>query len=118
MIALQNAYAGRKPTFLRQSSAKAMMTPILGDYGLGEVLGRRGGRPTFEHGGGNRGFQRNSFAFLDGTRQGVVVMTNSDTGGVLVAEIMRTLGEAYGWGEAAPPSGPFRRAPYVAPLPK
>jgi CubicO group peptidase (beta-lactamase class C family) len=114
MIALQNAHAGRKPTFLRQSSAKAMMTPILGNYGLGEVLGRRGGRPTFEHGGGNRGFQCNSFAFLDGSRQGAVIMTNSDTGGVLAAEILRTLGEAYGWGEAAPPDGPFRRAPYVA----
>lgn len=114
MIALQNAYAGRKPAFLRRSSANAMMTPILGDYGLGEVLGRRGGRPTFEHGGGNRGFQCNSFAFLDGSRQGVVVMTNSDTGGVLAAEILRTLGEAYGWGAAAAPTGPFRRAPYIA----
>jgi CubicO group peptidase (beta-lactamase class C family) len=118
MIALQNAYSGRKPAFLRQSSAKAMMTPILGDYGLGEVLGRRGGRQTFEHGGGNRGFQCNSFAFLDGSRQGVVIMTNSDTGGVLAAEILRTLSEAYRWGEAAPPSGPFRRAPYVPTPPK
>ena len=111
MIALQTAHAGGQRRLLRQTSARTMMTPILGGYGLGMALGRREGRTTFEHGGGNLGFQCYAFAFLDGSRQGAVVMTNSDGGGILVGEIIRALGNSYGWGEAAPPDGPFRRAP-------
>jgi len=114
MISLQNAYAGRHSALLRQGTARTMMTPVAGDYGLGVAPGRIGVRPTFGHGGGNRGFQCNSFAFLDGSRQGVVVMTNSDVGGVLAGEITRALAAVYGWGEPAPPSGAFRRAPYIA----
>ncbi len=112
MIALQNSYAGLRPALLSQPTARTMMTRVAGDYGLGVVTGRRGERPTFEHGGGNRGFQCYAFGFLDGSRQGAVIMTNSDVGGVLAAAILRSLGESYGWGEAAPPSEPFRRAPY------
>lgn len=112
MIALQNSYAGLRPALLQQPTAQMMMTRVAGDYGLGVVPGRRGERPTFEHGGGNRGFQCYAFGFLDGSRQGAIIMTNSDVGGVLAAEILRSLGQSYGWGQAAPPTEPFRRAPY------
>jgi CubicO group peptidase (beta-lactamase class C family) len=118
MMALQDAYAGRPNAILRPASARTMMTPVdtAAGYGLGVALGRRGGHPYFPHSGGNEGFQCDSFAFLDGEGQGVVVMTNSDSGGLIANEIIRALAEAYRWGDpdpANPKSG--RRAPNKPP---
>jgi hypothetical protein len=119
MIGLQNAYAGRPHALLRQPSAQTMMTPVDAGYGLGVALGRRGGHPYFQHGGSNAGFQSNALAFLDGSRQGAVVMTNGDAGGVLANEIFRALASAYAWGEPDPANkGSGRRAPLSAPTPK
>src|SRR5687768_6560523 len=119
LIALQNSHAGRPGALLRRSSAQAMMTPVDANYGLGIALGRWGGHPYIQHGGGNAGFQCNAFAFLDGRRQGVVVMTNSDAGGIVMQEIMRELVAAYGWGDRDPATvGSPRRAPLVPPAAK
>ncbi len=119
MIALENAYAGGPRALLRQSTARTMMTPVDAGYGLGVVLGQRGGHPYFQHSGGNAGFQCNALAFLDGSRQGAVVMTNGDAGGVLATEIFGTLASAYAWGEPGPASkGSYRRAPLSPPSPK
>lgn len=113
MIGLQNAYAGHR-SFLRRASAQSMMTPGPGGYGLGEFIRERGGRPAFMHGGSNRGFQCLSFAFLDGSRQGVVIMTNGDSGGRLANEILNVAAASYGWGDdGAPGAGSSRRAPLV-----
>jgi len=95
-----------------------MMTPVDANYGLGLQLGRWGGHPYIQHGGGNEGFQCNSFAFLDGARQGVVVMTNANGGGIVAQDIMRALVAAYGWGEPDPATrGSPRRAPNFPPAP-
>jgi CubicO group peptidase (beta-lactamase class C family) len=118
LIGLQNAYAGRQPAFLRQSSVRTMATPVSAGYGLGADIKRRGGRPAIGHGGSNAGFQCVSFAFLDGSRQGVVVMTNSDGGGVLASEVIQVLADTYGWGAIEVVAEPFRRAPYIAVPPK
>ena len=66
-----------------------MTTPVLSDYGLGVTLMERGGRPIVTHGGANEGFECRFVAFFDGSRQGLVVMTNGDNGGVLAAAIQR-----------------------------
>jgi CubicO group peptidase (beta-lactamase class C family) len=119
MIGLQNAYADRPRGLISQASAKAMMTPVDANYGLGLQLGKWGGHPYIQHGGGNEGFICNSFAFLDGKRQGVVVMTNATAGGIVAGDIMRALVKAYGWGEPDPGSqGSPRRAPNVPAVPK
>jgi len=119
LIALQDSNAGRPHSLLSQSSARTMMTPVDANYGLGLALGRWGGHPFIQHGGGNMGFQCNAFAFLDGSRQGLVVMTNSDVGSILASEIQRALAAAYGWGGLDPDShGSPRRAPYTPPAPK
>jgi CubicO group peptidase (beta-lactamase class C family) len=118
MIALQDAYAGRPRALLRPATAQAMMTPVDpgAGYGLGVALGRSGGHPYFQHGGSNAGFQCNAFAFLDGSRQGVIVMTNGDAGGRLLGEIMRAVGHAYAWGPFDPANKVSpRRAPFVPP---
>lgn len=117
MIGLQNAHTGRPKALLRQASAQAMLTPVddAAGYGLGLFLGRWGGHPYFEHGGSNKGFRSDALAFLDGSRQGVVVMTNGDAGGLLAAEILRSVAAAYGWGNQEPgPPGGGRRAPFTA----
>lgn len=119
MIGLQNAYSGRPHALLRQATAQTMMTPVDAGYGLGVALGRRGGHPYFQHGGSNAGFQSNALAFLDGSRQGAVVMTNGDAGGRLAAEIFSALASAYAWGDPDPANkGSSRRAPFSAPAPK
>lgn len=119
MIALQAAYAGRPGALLSPVSAAAMMTPVDAGYGLGVFLGRRGGHSYFQHGGGNEGFQCNSFAFLDGSRQGLIVMTNSDGGGRLAGEILRAVSDVYAWGAFDPANQVSpRRAPYMPAAPK
>jgi CubicO group peptidase (beta-lactamase class C family) len=119
LIALQDSYAGRPHALLSPASAKTMMTSVDANYGLGLALGRQGGHPFIQHGGGNAGFQCNAFAFLDGSRQGFVVMTNGDAGGALASEITRALVAAYGWGEQDPATrGSLRRAPLLPSAPK
>ena len=95
------------------------MTPVDANYGLGLAIGRWGGHPFIQHGGGNAGFRCNAFAFLDGSRQGVVVMTNGDGGNRLAQEISLALAAAYGWGEPDPATaGSPRRAPLFPPAVK
>jgi CubicO group peptidase (beta-lactamase class C family) len=119
LIALQDSHAGRPRALLRPASARAMMTPVDANYGLGLALGRQGGHPFIQHGGSNAGFQSNAIAFLDGSRQGVVVMTNGDLGFLLTQEITRAVAAAYGWGEPDPATkGSSRRAPLVPPAAK
>lgn len=117
LIALQNAYAGRPRAILRQPTAQAMLTPVLSGYALGMVIEPRGARVAIQHGGSNEGFQCQSFAFLDGSRQGMVVMTNGDAGGRVAREVLAALRIAYGWGEPGKaPEGSNRRAPFTPPV--
>ncbi len=109
LIALQDSWAGRSGALLARGTARAMATPGLTDYGLGVTVLARGGRTILTHGGANQGFECRFVAFLDGSRQGLVVMTNGDNGGFLAAAIQRTLGSAYGWPDALGPPAP--RAP-------
>ncbi len=119
LISLQDAHAERPHALLSPASAQAMMTPVDANYGLGLALGRWGGHPYIQHSGGNAGFQCTAFAFLDGSRQGFVIMTNSDAGAVLMSEMQRALAAAYGWGEPdAATRGSPRRAPYAPPAAK
>jgi len=114
LISLQDSYAGRPGALLRPASAQAMMTPVDANYGLGLSLGRWGGHPFIQHSGGNTGIACNAFAFLDGSRQGVIIMTNGDGGGRLLNEIFAAMVAAYGWGERDPATaGSPRRAPYI-----
>lgn len=116
LIALQRAYSGQPRAILDQASARTMLTPVLSGYGLGMIIEPRGRRLAIQHAGGNEGFQCQSFAFLDGSRQGVVIMTNGSGGWRLAREVLAAMGTAYGWGETEkPPEGSSRRAPLVAP---
>jgi CubicO group peptidase (beta-lactamase class C family) len=119
LISLQKSHDGRPGALLKPASAQAMMTPVDAYYGLGLSLGRWGGHPFIQHGGGNAGIACNAFAFLDGSRQGVIIMTNGAGGGRLLNEIFAAFVEAYGWGQRDPATpGSPRRAPFALPAAK
>lgn len=102
LIALQRSWNGERGALLSRESASAMLRPALPGHGLGVVAQDRGGRTAITHSGSNEGFRSFFLAFLDGRREGVVIMTNGDNGGRLAAEIARTIGRASGWAEPAP----------------
>ncbi len=60
------------------------------DVGLGVFLFNGG----FGHGGANAGFRCNSLFFTAGG-DGVIVMTNSDTGGALAEELVNSIRSTY-----------------------
>ncbi|HEX8223682.1 MAG TPA: serine hydrolase domain-containing protein [Allosphingosinicella sp.] len=109
LAALQDSWAGRRGALLNPASARAMMTPVSSDYGFGVTVMERGGRRIITHGGANEGFECRFLAFLDRSRQGLVIMTNGDNGGFLAAAVQRTLTGVYGWPDALGPPPP--RAP-------
>jgi CubicO group peptidase (beta-lactamase class C family) len=96
-IEVQRALAGRATRLLTRASAAAMTTPVgAGDFGVGFVVTKQGQGWYFGHGGSNRGFRCDLVAHrLKG--YGVVVMTNSDSGGPVIEEIKARVASAYGW---------------------
>ena len=111
VIAVQNAIAGGRHALLQRRTAVRMTTPVSSGYGLGLDVTARGGRPAIAHGGANEGFRSVFFALLNGSRQGAVVLTNSDDGSAAGKSVLEILGKIYGWGGAEPPRPPRARAP-------
>ena len=92
-IAVQRGLAGEDGPVISAEMTREMATAQGEDgYGLGLSLGET----RFGHGGGNRGFKCSLTAFLEGGN-GAVVMTNSDAGWELGAEVMAHLFSHYGW---------------------
>lgn len=98
LIAVQDARAGRSETVLSKATADRMLEPGMNGWGLGPSIA---GGTRFGHGGANEGFRATMTAFIDG-REGAVIMTNSDTGGRLAAEVLGTIGAEYGWPGVGP----------------
>jgi CubicO group peptidase (beta-lactamase class C family) len=95
-IAIQRSLRGKKGALLTQPIAERMVTPFIGDHGLGFGIDRpQSGESYFGHGGADEGFQ----ALLQAHRGGwgAVVMTNSDNGIALAVEIVRGLARQEGW---------------------
>ena len=100
-IALQQARAGKQGAILGQKMAEAMLTPGLGQWGLGLEVGDQSGAPYFLHPGADEGFQNLMVAYEQG--DGAVIMTNSDRGLALAPEILRAIARDYGWPDFQPP---------------
>jgi CubicO group peptidase (beta-lactamase class C family) len=96
-MAVQQTAAGTaaRPIMTRELAAR-MLKPVLDDYGLGVGLIGAGPETLFSHGGSNEGF-RCEFIALKDRASGVVVMTNSDRGGVIAKEIIRAVAHEYQW---------------------
>jgi CubicO group peptidase (beta-lactamase class C family) len=95
-IALSRAYNGEPSALMSRASARAMLTPGLGHWGLGvEVMGD-GADLYFHHSGDDAGFNANLIGWPEGERA-IVVMTNSDDGLLVATELIQAVAREYGW---------------------
>jgi CubicO group peptidase (beta-lactamase class C family) len=96
-IELQKALLGKSSRVLNETTARQMVTPVgVGDYAVGFSIRKIGEGWYFSHGGSNWGFQCDLIAHrLKG--YGVAIMTNADSGGVVVNEIRNRVSAAYDW---------------------
>lgn len=101
IIGVQRARAGEEGAVLDAELAEAMLTPAIGDWGLGPQLDGEGSLVRFQHGGSNQGFRAFFLGFAE-RGQGVAVMTNSDAGSPLAQEIVLAVARVYGWPEVEP----------------
>ncbi|TVR59992.1 MAG: class A beta-lactamase-related serine hydrolase [Gemmatimonadales bacterium] len=83
---------------LEEATARAMLTEGLGRWGLGLTVQGQGEHHRFSHGGANAGYRAQVVGWVEGSR-GIAVMTSSDTGGVVAAELMAAIIRGYGWPE-------------------
>jgi hypothetical protein len=96
-IEVQRALRGPRGAVLTLASAREMTTPVgVGPYAVGFSVDKRGEGWYFSHGGSNWGFQCMLLAHLR-KGYGVAVMTNADSGGQIVQEIVGRVAAAYKW---------------------
>jgi len=100
-VELQASLSGHGRRLLSAASAMEMLTPGLGDQGLGPEIGGTPARRFFSEEGANLGYRCEMVAYLDG--EGAVVMTNSDSGDPLVDQVLASVATEYGWPDFAPP---------------
>lgn len=98
-IDLQASLKDGNKRLLSPAIARAMLTPVKGDWGLGPALSGTGAGLRFGHDGVNEGFQSTMVAYA-GKGEGVVVLTNA-AGKRLADEIVRAIAADYGWAELA-----------------
>jgi CubicO group peptidase (beta-lactamase class C family) len=94
-IAIQESWRGDPGSLLKKETARRMVTPHLGDYGLGFEVYVRRGDTYFEHSGSNDGFRAQLVAHRE-KGYGAAVMVNSDNGEI-IGEIVRGIAKEYGW---------------------
>lgn len=109
IISVQRSLADDPQQVLSAEMAKVMITPVQEGYGLGVRVQDHAGSLSFNHDGSNAGYKAMYVGLAKG--DGVVVMTNSDNGFALIAEIIPTLGRLYGWPGYAPQSRHFVSVP-------
>jgi len=100
-IGIQNALSGESQNVISKGMAEQMLTRQIENDGLGLFLDGQGRTLRFSHGGGNEGFQCMLIAYAQ-TGQGAAIMTNSDSGGMLISEIMFAIAHEYGWQDYGP----------------
>lgn len=100
-IEVQKSLEGKANHVLSVKMTRQMLTPGVGQWGLGLEIGGAEANPYFSHGGVNEGFVNNFVAYEKGG-EGAVVMTNSSNGGLIADEILRSISAEYGWPDYHP----------------
>jgi len=86
---------GKSNKVLTQKTVEEMLTPVKDEAGLGFFIAK--GRPgEFGHDGADEGFQALLVMNWE-TGQGAALMANSDTGFVVMGEVLRSIAREYGW---------------------
>ncbi len=100
-IEVQQSLVGKANHVLSQSMTEQMLTPGVGNWGLGVEIGGAAADPYFSHGGVNEGFESLLVAY-EHHGDGAVVMTNAQGGSFLAEEVMRSIAAEYGWADFHP----------------
>jgi hypothetical protein len=101
VIELQRTASGHAGRVLDPATAREVMTPVKGRYGLGvNVLGSASA-PYFFHDGSNAGYKATMLGYPS-SGDGVVVLTNGDQGYELGQKIARAVAVVYGWPDLRP----------------
>lgn len=96
IVAMHSSIIGNKNSPIPPEISKIMLTPYLENFGLGTRTGGVEKNKWFSHGGDNRGYK----ALLVGypyLGEGLVIMTNSDSGFPLVQEIFKAIADYLKW---------------------
>lgn len=96
-LAVQKAFRGEDNHLLTKEMAQAMlMQQSNNEFGLGFVVHSFDSEPkfAFEHDGSNEGYLCR-YIGLPNQASGVVIMTNSDNGNILIGEILRGMYKEY-----------------------
>ena len=100
-IEVQKDYAGTSSKLLSKDMAHQMLTHQRGNWGLGVALAATDHLLRFAHGGSNEGFRCDLEAYIE-SGQGLVIMTNSNSGDAIIGEIRRAVAEEYQWPDFKP----------------
>ena len=100
-IEVERSLVGEANHVLSKEMTAQMLTPGMGNWGLGVQIGGSKTDPYFTHGGVNEGFESNFAAYEKGG-EGAVVMTNAQGGGRLADEVLRSIAAEYGWPDLKP----------------
>lgn len=95
-IEIQKSNIGKSNKILLKETVNQMLTPQVGGMGLGFELQGEGQQARFLHTGRNDGYTCLLLSYQN-TGRGAVIMTNSDRGGPLIDEIVRSIAKEYGW---------------------
>lgn len=105
---LMAAARGDGSKFISPEAARAMLTTQAGSRGFGFIIEGSGDDVYFHWEGRTAGFACALLAF-PAKKQGIVVMTNSDNGQILIDEIFRATAAAYNWPHFKPVERPLYR---------
>ena len=97
IIEIKRSIGGQSGALLSRALATEMVTPVLNDWGLGLELAGEGDDLRFMHSGGTQGYRSLMLGFVNAPR-GLAILTNGEIGDQLIAEIVRGVAKAYGWG--------------------
>jgi CubicO group peptidase (beta-lactamase class C family) len=97
----QQSLEGKANHVLSAEMTKQMVTPGMGNFGLGPALGGSPTKQFFTHGGVDEGFEALFVAYEQGG-DGAVVMTNAQGGIMLAQEVMSSIATEYGWPDFRP----------------
>lgn len=96
IIETQLSLEGRSNKLLNREKTKFQLTPYIdSNAAMGVFVVKMGADKYFQHGGSNEGFRCVYFGSME-KGKGVVVMVNSDNGGIL-NEVVNSVARVYGW---------------------